>query len=172
MADHVDGILSQWAAERPDLDVSAMAVLGRLARAARLADARLGVTFAAHGLDAASFDVLATLRRSGEPFRLTPTEIQQSAMVTSSAIAQRLNRLERDGLVLRGPNAADGRGTVVTLTREGRAVIDRALPDHVATEQRMLAGLTGVQRADLATLLRALTESVAETTATATASRP
>ncbi len=168
MTDHVDGILAQWAAERPDLDASAMAVLGRLARTARLADARLGVTFAAHGLDAASFDVLATLRRNGEPFRLSPTEIQQSAMVTSSAIAQRLNRLERDGLVLRGPNAADGRGTVVSLTPEGRVLIDRALPDHVANQERMLAGLTDVQRAALATLLQALAESLAE----ATASRP
>lgn len=168
MTDHVDRILAQWAAERPDLDVSAMAVLGRLARAARLADARLGVTFASHGLDAASFDVLATLRRNGEPFRLTPTEIQQSAMVTSSAIAQRLNRLERDGLVLRSPNAADGRGTVVSLTPAGRALIDRALPDHVANQERMLAGLTDAQRAALPTLLQALAESLAE----ATASRP
>ena len=168
MTDHVDRILAQWAAARPDLDVAAMAVLGRLARAARLADARLGVTFAAHGLDAASFDVLATLRRNGEPFRLTPTEIQQSAMVTSSAIAQRLNRLERDGLVFRSPNAADGRGTVVSLTPAGRALIDRALPDHVANQEWMLAGLTDAQRADLATMLQALAESLAE----ATASRP
>ncbi|TFD78280.1 MarR family winged helix-turn-helix transcriptional regulator [Cryobacterium fucosi] len=160
MTDHVDGILAQWAAERPDLDVSPMAVLGRLARTSRLADASLGATFARHGLDAASFDVLATLRRSGTPFRLTPTEIGLSAMVTSSAIAQRLNRLEREGLVRRSPNAADGRGTDVSLTPEGLAVIDRALPDHVATEQRMLAGLNEEQRSALATLLQALADSL------------
>jgi DNA-binding MarR family transcriptional regulator len=160
MTDAVDAILTQWARERPDLDASPMGVFGRLARAARLADAGLEVVFAVHGLDRASFDVLATLRRSGAPHRLTPGELQRTAMVTTSAIAQRLNKLEERGLVNRTPNAADGRVIDVTLTAAGLELIDRAVPDHVANEHRMLAGLSGRQRADLTRLLRALTESM------------
>jgi DNA-binding MarR family transcriptional regulator len=160
MPDAVDSILTQWARERPDLDASPMGVFGRLARAARLADVRLEEVFAAHGLDRASFDVLATLRRHGAPYRLTPGELQRSAMVTTSAIAQRLNKLEERGLVSRTPNAADGRVIDVTLTPAGLALIDRAVPAHVANEHRMLAGLSDRQRAQLVQLLRALTESM------------
>src|SRR5689334_3890142 len=119
MPDAVDAILTQWARERPDLDASPMGVFGRLARAARLADTRLDEVFAIHGLDRASFDVLATLRRHGAPYRLTPGELQRSAMVTTSAIAQRLNKLEERGLVSRTPNAADGRVIDVTPTPAG-----------------------------------------------------
>ena len=95
--DHVDRVLAQWARQRPDLDVSPMAVIGRLSRATRLIDAELRRTFAAHGLDAASFDVLATLRRSDPPHRLTPAALMRSAMVTSGAVTQRLDRLEERG---------------------------------------------------------------------------
>jgi DNA-binding MarR family transcriptional regulator len=152
--DPVDRILEQWRGERPDLDVSPMAVIGRLSRASRLVDAQLRRTFEAHGLDAASFDVLATLRRSGGV--LTPGELTRTAMVTSGAITQRLDRLVARGLVGRTRNAADGRGVLVGLTEQGRALIDAALPDHVATEHRMLAALTDTQRAALTDALRTL----------------
>jgi len=162
VADHVDHVLAQWAAQRPDLDVSAMGVIGRLARASRLIDAELGHTFSAHGLDRASFDVLATLRRSGPPHRLTPTALMRSSMVTSGAITQRLDRLKPRGLVARTRNVADGRGVYVELTDEGLALIDGALPDHIETEERLLAGLTDAQRDTLADTLRALLESLGE----------
>ncbi len=158
--DHVDRVLAQWARQRPDLDVSPMAVIGRLSRAARLIDAELRRTFAAHGLDAASFDVLATLRRSDPPHRLTPAALMQSAMVTSGAISQRLDRLEERGLVTRTRSAADARSVEVALTADGRELIDRALPDHVATEERLLAGLDAQERTDLAAGLRRLLESL------------
>lgn len=156
MGDHVDRVLAQWAAQRPDLDVSPMAVIGRLTRAERHISAELARTFAEHGLDRPSFDVLATLRRSGVPHRLTPTQLMRSAMVTSGAITQRLDRLEARGLVARTPNEADGRGTYVSLTDGGRALIEAALPDHLATEQRLLAALTDAERRALARTLRRL----------------
>ncbi|MEE1941804.1 MarR family transcriptional regulator [Streptomyces sp. TRM 70361] len=162
MADHVDRVLEQWARERPDLDVSPMGVIGRLGRAIRLIDAELRRTFAAHGLDAASFDVLATMRRSGPPYRLTPAELMRPAMVTSGAVTQRLDRLEARGLVTRSPSETDGRVVHVTLTDEGRALIDRVLPDHLATEHRVLAGLTDARRGELAGLLRELLESLGD----------
>jgi DNA-binding MarR family transcriptional regulator len=163
MADHVDRVLEQWQAQRPDLDVSAMGVLGRLSRLSLLVGAELGRTFAAHGLDRASFDVLATLRRAGPPFRLTPTELMRCTMVTSGAVTQRLDRLEARGLVRRHPNEADGRGVHVGLTAAGRKLIDKVLPDHVATEERLLAALTRAQRDALAGTLRTLLESLGDT---------
>ncbi|TDC93849.1 MarR family transcriptional regulator [Nonomuraea deserti] len=164
MADHVDLVLKQWAAQRPDLDVSPMAVIGRLSRLSRLITVELRRTFDAHGLDPASFDVLATLRRSDPPHRLTPAELMRASMVTSGAITQRLDRLEARGLVTRTPSDLDGRGVHVTLTDEGRALIDQVLPHHIETEQRVLAVLPKERRDDLADTLRDLLESLGDTT--------
>lgn len=141
-----------------------MAVIGRLSRLSGLIGAELRRTFSAHGLDAASFDVLATLRRSGPPHRLTPTALMRAAMVTSGAITQRLDRLEARGLVTRAPSESDGRGVHVELTEDGHALIDQALPDHIDTEKRLLAALTSTQRDALADTLRRLLESLGDTT--------
>ena len=164
VADHVDRVLEQWGAQRPDLDVSPMAVIGRLSRLSRLIGAELGRTFSARGLDAASFDVLATLRRSGPLHRLTPADLMRASMVTSGAITQRLDRLQARGLVTRIPSELDGRVVHVALTDDGRALIDQALPDHVDTENRLLAPLTRTQRDALADTLRSLLESLGDTT--------
>jgi DNA-binding MarR family transcriptional regulator len=163
MADHVDLVLAQWASERPDLDVSPMGVIGRLLRLSRALDAELDRTFRQHGLDRAAFDVLATLRRAGTPNRLTPTELMRASMVTSGAITQRLDRLESRGLVERSRSEHDGRVVHVTLTDVGHALIDRALPDHLANEDRLLAVLTNPQRKALTDSLRRLLESLGDT---------
>ena len=162
MADHVDRVLEQWGQVRPDLDVAPMAVIGRLSRAARLIDAELRRTFESHGLDRAQFDVLATLRRSGPEGRLTPRELIAATMVTSGAITQRLDRLEARGLISRTRRELDGRGVDVTLTEEGRALLDRVLPDHLATENRVLATLGDDEREAFAATLRRLLESLGD----------
>lgn len=141
-----------------------MAVLGRLKRLGRLVDAEQRRTFSAHGLDPASFDVLATLRRSEPPHRLTPAELMRSAMVTSGAITQRLDRLEERGLVTRTPSESDGRGVQVALTDAGRTLIDTALPDHVDTQNRLLAALGTADRDALSGTLRLLLESLGDAT--------
>ncbi|WP_235186056.1 MarR family winged helix-turn-helix transcriptional regulator [Microbacterium oleivorans] len=133
-----------------------MAVIGRLGRAAAVVDARLAATFASHGIDAGTFDVLATLARQGEPFRITPAELAADAMITSSAVAQRLNRLDRLGLVVREPNPDDGRGKFVRLTDAGRELLDAVLPDHLVTEREILAPLSVEERDTLAGLLSKL----------------
>lgn len=162
-ADHVDYVVAQWHAERPDLDVSPMEVIGRLKRLTRLVEAELNRTFSEHGLDAASFDVLATLRRSGSPYQLTPGALLRSSMVTSGAITQRLDRLQKRGLVSRTPSPQDGRCMVVALTDEGRTLIERALPDHLATQRRLLADLSLPQRDALTDVLRTLLDSLGDT---------
>ena len=158
MADHLDRVLEQWAAVRPDLDASPMGVIGRLSRLARVIDTELARAFAEHDLDRPSFDVLATLRRNDRP--LTPAELMRSSMITSGAVTQRLDRLVARGLVARTPSPTDGRVVHVSLTEEGLALIDRALPDHVANEHRILADLTDDDRAALADLLRRLLASL------------
>jgi len=163
MGDHVDLVLEQWAAARPELDVAPMGVVGRLSRASRRIGTELETAFAAHGLDRPSFDVLASLRRSAPPHCLTPAELMRASMVTSGAITQRLDRLERRNLVTRKRSDADGRSVRVTLTDEGRALIDRTLPDHLANERRLLAALTHDEQQQLADTLRKLLESLGDT---------
>lgn len=161
----MDFILRQWATQRPDLDVSPMAVIGRLKRVSLLVDGELRRTFATHDLDRSSFDVIATLRRSPEPHSLTPAELMESAMVTSGAITQRLDRLEKRGLVVRRPSEVDGRSVRVTLTEAGRQLVDETLPDHLATEGRLLAALSPAERTALADTLRKMLESLGDRTA-------
>ena len=162
MADHVDLVLEQWSEQRPDLDASPMGVIGRLSRLSQLFDGELRRNFARHDRDRASFDVLATLRRSNSEHSLTPAGLMRSSMVTSGAISQRLDRLEARGLVTRAPSETDGRGVRVTLTAEGLRLIDAVLPTHVDTESRLLAGLSGTERDQLAGLLRTLLESLGD----------
>lgn len=154
MADRVDRILEQWHAEKPDLDVSPMAVIGRLSRTALAVESRLADTFARHGLDASSFDVLATLLRSGAPYRITPAELARDAMISTSAVAQRLNKLESRGLVQRKSNPDDGRGTLVALSDAGKELVESALPDHLETERAIVATLSSAEKKQLALLLR------------------
>ncbi|WP_166533913.1 MarR family winged helix-turn-helix transcriptional regulator [Blastococcus xanthinilyticus] len=156
MEDAVDLILRQWARERPDLDCSPMGVIGRITQLQREVHLAQRATFARYGLDAPSFDVLAALRRAGEPYQLTPTALMRTALVTSGAITQRLDRLEERGLITRERSVSDGRAVVVTLTAAGRAALDAALPDHLETERRLLDALPADDREQLAALLRRL----------------
>ena len=161
MSDHVNEILAQWKVERPELDVSPMAVIGRLTRAAAAVQSRLDNTFAQYGLDASSFDVLATLLRSGTPYVISPAQLSRDAMITTSAVAQRLNKLETRELVSREQNPADGRGTVVALTDAGKELIERVLPAHLETEHAMTATLSPEEQTLLADLLQRLTQAAA-----------
>jgi DNA-binding MarR family transcriptional regulator len=160
MADSVDRILEQWARERPDLDASPMAVVGRVKQLARDLERALDRVFAGFGLGLGDFDVLATLRRSGEPYRLTPGALLEAMMVTSGAVTKRVDRLEQAGLVARAPDPGDRRGVLVGLTPEGLELVDRVVEEHVANEHHLLAGLTDRERERLARLLRKLGESV------------
>lgn len=154
--DRAGRALEEWRRERPDLDTSPMAVLGRLSEAATLVRARLDRVFARYGLQGGEFDVLATLRRSGAPYALTPTRLYEATMVTSGAMTARLDRLERAGLIERRPNPEDRRGSLVSLTTAGLGLVNEALEAHVANEHALLAGLDPAARDDLAALLARL----------------
>lgn len=151
--DHVGRILEQWARERPDLDVSPMAVIGRVHRVGEALHARLRPVFAAAGLSDGDFDVLAALRRAGRPYELGPGALASSTMVTSGAVTKRVDRLERAGLVRRRVADEDARARVVALSPSGVDLVDRVLEQHVANEHRLVAALTSQERDTLAGLL-------------------
>lgn len=160
MADAIDRIQAQWRAVRPDLDSSPIGIFGRLSRASRAAEARMHETFALHGIDRSAFDVLVTLRREGEPYRMSARELQDLTLVTSAAVAQRVNRLEERGLVRRQAHPNDARVTDIQLTPEGFAIVDAAMGDHMATEAAMLASLSEDEREQLAHLLATLLRAI------------
>lgn len=152
----MDGILAQWKRERPELDVAALGIMGRLFRAAQLADAELGRGIAEHGLQPGWFDLLAALRRAGRPFELNPTQLMATTMLSSGGMTKRLDRLEDAGLVERRPDPSDRRGTLVGLTKQGRELVDAALVTHVGNEERLLQPLSASERHALDELLRKL----------------
>jgi DNA-binding MarR family transcriptional regulator len=154
--DGVDRILSQWAVERPDLETEAMGVIGRIYRIAKAVGDRQTETYAAFGITRADFDVLATLRRSGAPFQLSPSALTSSLMLTSGGITGRVDRLEKAGLVQRSPDPTDRRGQLVGLTDRGRELIDEAVPAGLASQQEYLSKLSPAKRRQLDGLLREL----------------
>lgn len=146
-SDQIDRLVGQWASERPDLDLGAMATVARVLALARALQAELDALAAAYGLQVPEADVLFTLRRSGAPYRLAPTQLSESLLVPSGTLTSRLDRLEAKGLVERAPHATDRRSVEVALTEQGLELVDEALTVHVDNERRLLAGLDQPERA-------------------------
>ena len=154
--DYVDSILEQWVRERPDLDVSPMAVMVRLLRVARHLERALQATYASFDLNSGEFDVLTALRLERPTYHLSPTDLFKSLMLSSGAMTNRIDRLEQAGLVVRRLDPQDRRGVLVALTSEGHRVVDGALATSIASQQRLLATLEQAERERLANLLRKL----------------
>lgn len=158
--DGVDRIVEQWAQERPELDTEAMAVFGRVFRLSAAVGEVMEATYQRLGLSRADFDVLATLRRAGGRFQLSPGALSASLMLTTGGMTGRLDRLERAGLITRTPAPTDRRSLLVTLTDEGRRRVDEAVAEGLAAQQRLLAGTSDKDRRRLDALLRDLLADV------------
>ena len=154
--DQVDFILTQWEQARPDLDSSPIGVVGRISRLSQFIDQHLKKNFSKFGLQRGEFDVLATLRRSGEPYQLSPTDLFKSLMLSSGAMTNRLDRLERRGYIERQPDPNDRRGTLVQLTERGLEIINQALEAHVRLEHQLIAALSSNEKEEISHLLRKL----------------
>lgn len=147
----------QWTVEKPELDLLAMESLGRLMETALLIERdHLVPLFKSYGLQSGEFDVLATLRRAGAPFALTPTVLFEATMISSGGMTARLDRLEKRDLIERKPNPDDRRGTLVVLTDTGRELIDQAVVAHVDNEKRILSSLSQDEQRQLNALLKKL----------------
>ena len=152
--DRIDKILAQWRRERPDLDTTAMGLFGRMRNLTLHLSREMEKTFGRFGLNSANFDMLATLRRSGEPYTLSPSDLMDTMMVSSGTMTNRIDQLEKAGLVARSQNPNDGRSFLISLTPEGFRLIDAAVTAHVETQARLVSALSQEERAALDGLLR------------------
>ncbi|MFB7586555.1 MarR family winged helix-turn-helix transcriptional regulator [Streptomyces sp. NPDC056169] len=158
--DAIAAIVDQWRRERPDLDPTPMLVIGRLFRLTDALDQRLRPPFGAAGLGSGDFDVLAALRRSGEPYALSAGELSRTVLVTTGAITKRVDRLEHRGLVARTVAEEDSRGRLISLTPAGVALTDELIAVHLDNQRRLLEGLGEDEQAHLADLLERLALSL------------
>jgi len=163
MADAIDAVIDQWRQELPDVDIWPMSILGRIVRLSRILEREYRKFFAEHGLEPFEFDVLTTLRRSGEPYELTANALLKAALVTSGAITNRIDRMEVKGLVERVRDLDDRRSIRVRLTPHGREVLDGIFSLHIKNAERMLHPLNPEQCKQLASALRILLESFGDT---------
>ncbi|HEX6207556.1 MAG TPA: MarR family transcriptional regulator [Actinomycetota bacterium] len=155
-ADHVDQILAEWRRERPDLDFSAMAVIARISRLSRILERRIETVLSRYGINESGFGVLAALRRAGPPYRLTPTGLYNSLLISSGAMTNRLDRLTAADLVERIPDLDDRRSVLVRLTTRGLRVVEEALDAHIENEIALLGALSARDKQELAGILRRL----------------
>jgi DNA-binding MarR family transcriptional regulator len=156
MDDEVDELVTAWHRERPDLELEPMQILSRIGRLAVLLDDRRAAAFVEHGLQAHEFDVLAALRRAGDPFEMTAGELCIATHVTSGTMTSRLDRLVTRKLVVRRADAADGRLVRVHLTAAGRKRVDSAFAALLDSEHELVGRLPAPKRERLASLLREL----------------
>ncbi len=156
LGDAVDRIVAEWAEQDPELDVTPIEIVTRMARLRTRIDEQLAGVFARFDLTLADFTVIAALRRAGPPYTLPQSEVMARLALTSGTVSLRLTRLEAMGVVSRRPSTEDARGVLVTLTPAGRDLFDRVAPEHLANEDVLLSALTDAERTQLAGLLRKL----------------
>lgn len=155
--DGVDRIRDQWRLERPDLDdLLPMEVFGRIYRISAAMGDRMEKAYSRFGIGRGEFDVLATLRRSGEPFTLTPKQLSDTLMLTTGGMTGRLDKLEKAGLITRTPDATDRRSLQAGLTPAGRELIDEAVGAGLEVQRAVLSALPPTDRERLGALLRDL----------------
>lgn len=154
--DHTDWLLDGWKQQRPDLDVSPIAVITRLSRLQSHLQPEIAAVFERFGLTTPSFAVIATLRRVGPPYQRSQRALMDALQLTSGTISVRIDRLEKEGIVERTPDPNDQRGVLVRLTEKGLMLFDQVVPLHLANEDRLLSALSQEQREQLASLLRTL----------------
>ena len=162
MPDRLDELVSQWAAERPDLDSAVMAEVARLLTVARLIGGRLAEYAGEQGLQVGEADVLLTLRRSGDPYRLSPTRLAESLLISTGAMTNRLDRLEERGLVKRQRHPSDRRSLEIQLTSKGKKLVDEVIGGHVENEREMLSVLSDREREQLTRITRKLLAHLGE----------
>jgi DNA-binding MarR family transcriptional regulator len=154
--DRTDRVIHQWAKVRPDLDVSSVGIIGRLARLRAIIDEEQEAVFAEHGISNPTFTMLVTLVRLNRPGGISQRRLADEMGLTPGTVSARVDRLVADGLVVRAPDPADRRGSLVTLTDRGRDLFEAVVPAHLANQVRLLGSLTPDEQATLAGLLRKL----------------
>ena len=158
--DEVDRIVGAWSRERPDLDFAPLDILSRLRRLGRHLERVRRSAFATAGLEPWEFDVLAALRRAGEPYELSPTALTAETMVTSGTMTNRIDRLVQRELVERRDAPNDRRGVLVVMTARGRRHVDAAMEALLGAETLILDGISAADQDALVSSLRRLSRDV------------
>lgn len=154
--DVVDQVIAQWGAEKPQLNTLPMAVMGRLIRSVKHLETAINQVHKQYGLKPGEFDMLATLRRSGQPYQLTPSELMANMMLSSGAMTNRLDKLEQKGWIERVHCLQDRRSVQVKLTEQGITCIESVLEQHVKEQERLMAHMSVDEQQHLNHLLKAL----------------
>lgn len=155
----VKAIISQWRRERPDLDFEPMSLFASLARGYFLTSSRIDRLVAQYGLTRGMFDVLATLRRAGPPYRLTPKQLSASLLLSGAGMTSRLDRLEALKFVARVPEPSDRRSLQIKMTNRGVDLVNRILPELLDAQRASFA--FGVENArELTKLLGMMNEKL------------
>jgi DNA-binding MarR family transcriptional regulator len=160
--DIIDKIVEDWHRERPDLDPSPMEIVGRVLISAKRLEKRLDAYLKPYGLSQWSFDLLATLRRQGTPFTLTPSQLSEEMMLSSGAMTNRIDRLEAAGYVERTHDPNDRRGYLISLSESGRELIDRAIEARFQEANEAINSLSKKEISSLNSLIKALLEELSK----------
>ncbi|MFA0241840.1 MULTISPECIES: MarR family winged helix-turn-helix transcriptional regulator [Vibrio] len=153
--DAIDRVVEQWAKEKPELETEPMAMMGRIMRIAKYMETQVAELHKNYDMKLGEFDVLATLRRSGKPHQLTPSELIGSMMLTSGAMTNRLDKLEAKGLISREHSKEDRRSVSVLLTKDGLILIDQMMTEHVEMQKKLVKSLSASQKKNTNQLLKA-----------------
>lgn len=154
--DLIDRLVTDWQRERPGIAADAMQVVGRIIRLGRSYENDVSQMLRAHDMSYSDFDVIATLRRSGKPYELAPTELRESVLLTSGAMTACLRRLESAELISREANPRDRRRLSAKLTQRGCELVEKLIDRRFELAQTSLAGLTPEKTAVAEQLLRQL----------------
>lgn len=154
--DLIDILIAEWNIERPELDVEAMQIVGRIMKLGKIFENRASLALKENGIYYTDLDVLATLRRSGSPYQLSPKQLMQSVVITSGAMTALLNRLTKLELIYRAPDENDGRISLAGLTEKGKEIIDEAIEKRFDEAKESIQILTKKEQSDVAILLKKL----------------
>lgn len=155
-ADIIDNLISEWNQEQPDLDPSAMEIVGRVLRLGKLLEKSAGKALQDCNIHYTDLDVLATLRRSGKPFELTPKQLMKSVLITSGSMTALLDRLTKLDLIYRAPDENDRRIRRAGLTTKGIKTINEAIKLRFEEANNSVSILDNKEREQLSSLLKKL----------------
>lgn len=160
MEDIIDKLITEWKQERPELDASAMLIVGRVLKLGKALEKRASKALKSSNIHYTDLDVLATLRRSGMPFELTPKQLMQSVLITSGAMTALLERLVKMDLIYRSPDQKDGRVIRAGLTKKGVKIIDSAIEDRFEEANDAVSVFSQAERDKLSELLKKMVLSL------------
>lgn len=153
--DHIDRFLEQIGQHMPTLDLRIEGIVDRINGIQRRIRRMLDETLEEYGLSSGEWHVLARLTRS-EDGRRAAGDLAKHVELSSAAMTNRLDRLEKAGLIRRVQDEHDRRSVQIEITDEGKALYARSVDTQAAKEAIVAEALSPSQQDQLNDLLRRL----------------